>query len=447
MVWQIAAVSVWVVLVVIAFTFIRKNRADFWHRLLRNLGTVVVWSLIVGALAFTSGVVFITVGALETGRQVNARQAALEPFYAQYQDTVGAPGELLDFEVMDNMALADATTYRILYRSTGATGEPVISSGMVFVPNDNGVNRRVVAWAHPTTGLGDQCAPSRNVNPLADTTNWLPQMMSRGWVVTATDYAGLGTPGISMYIDGHSEAADVTYSVKAAEQIPGTNMGKQWVVWGHSQGGNSSLWTGELANELAPDRELLGVAAAAPAAEVNLIMEAQWDTTIGWVLGPEVTQGLATVYPEMTIDGVVSSAGQSAGPDIANSCVMTTGGLLGWVRQNVLNQRYFDSNPTKNPGWVSALDAQTPKPILDVPVLVVQSLADEVVLPWPNAVLQEKWCKAGSDLEMMWLGKISHGETAITAGPSVVDWIEQRFSGDASTPNCSLPLPLTIPAY
>jgi alpha-beta hydrolase superfamily lysophospholipase len=447
MVWQVVAVVVWVVLVVVLFSLLRKSSVDFWRRLVRNFGKLGVSVLVAAALALTSFVVYATVGAIETSRQVDSRQAALEPFYTQFQGTTGAPGELLDYEVMDDVTLSDATAYRILYRSTGATGEPVISGGMVFVPNNNAMNRPVVAWAHPTTGLGDQCAPSRNVNPLADTSNWLPQMMSQGWVVTATDYAGLGTPGTSMYIDGRSEAADVTYSVKAAEQIPGTNMGKQWVVWGHSQGGNSSLWTGELAEEFAPERELLGVAAAAPAAEVNLIMGAQWDTTIGWVLGPEVTQGLATVYTEMTIDGVVSAAGQSAGPDIADACVTTTGGLMGWFRQNVLNERYFESDPTKNAGWVNALEAQTPKPLTDVPVLIVQSLADEVVLPWPNAVLQGKWCKAGSDLQMMWLGKISHGETAITSGPSVVNWIEQRFSGDASTPNCSLPLPLTIPSY
>jgi hypothetical protein len=39
----------------------------------------------------------------------------------------------------------------------------------------------------------------------------------------------------------------------------------RFAVWGHSQGGHASLYTGELAASHAPDLKLVGVAAAAPA--------------------------------------------------------------------------------------------------------------------------------------------------------------------------------------
>jgi hypothetical protein len=59
----------------------------------------------------------------------------------------------------------------------------------------------VLSWAHGTTGVADICAPSRDApghpshiyNQLADAT--LNQWVKRGWVVSKTDYEGLGTPG------------------------------------------------------------------------------------------------------------------------------------------------------------------------------------------------------------------------------------------------------------
>ena len=61
--------------------------------------------------------------------------------------------------------------------------------------------------------------------------------------MTATDYQGLGTPGVHQYVVGATEARNVLDSVKAAQQIPRAGAGNDVVALGWSQGGGSiSPW-------------------------------------------------------------------------------------------------------------------------------------------------------------------------------------------------------------
>jgi hypothetical protein len=443
-VWQIFAVVVWIAAVLAVSSLFRRKTRTYWRRFGHNARTVGVGALVFVLVGGSSAGVYYGVGTLVTSDTTNNEQKALEPFYHQFEGTTGTPGELLAKEEIAGVKVPGAIVYRILYRSLGHSGESTISSGMAFVPRKATVNQLMIGWAHPTSGLGDACAPSRTKNHLIDTNNWLNQMMSNGWVVAATDYAGLGTPGVSYYLDGISEAADVTFSVKAAAQLPNVHAGKNWAAWGHSQGGHAALWTGELAKKYAPDMNLVAVATAAPAAELNLIMGAQWPNVVGWVIGPEVAQGLPKLYPNMTLDGIVSKSGQSNGATIAMECI-SDAAISGLSRQDLLGEHYFISNPVTNKGWSSAMEAETPKPLTTVPVLVSATVDDKVVLAWPNAVLQKKWCDAGSSLDMMWVGDVNHQQVATTVGPSVVLWLSQRFAGAVMHPNCALPAPVSAP--
>jgi dipeptidyl aminopeptidase/acylaminoacyl peptidase len=65
----------------------------------------------------------------------------------------------------------------------------------------------------------------------------LNQMLAQGYVVTATDYPGLGTQGIHPFLIGVSEDRAVLDSVRAARDLPNSGASNRFVVWGHSQGG------------------------------------------------------------------------------------------------------------------------------------------------------------------------------------------------------------------
>ena len=153
-----------------------------------------------------------------------------------------------------------AIAWRILYHSRTIHDEDIAVSGLVVAPDatppEGGFP--VIAYAHGTTGLADPCAPSKAARPLADDGEAtgdlpLPPMWEDGYVMVATDYEGLGTPGRHPYIVGGSEGRGVLDSIRAARALPEAHAGDQAVVVGISQGGHAALFTGELADTYAPD--------------------------------------------------------------------------------------------------------------------------------------------------------------------------------------------------
>lgn len=170
-------------------------------------------------------------------------------------------------------ALPDAAeNLLVLYHSRTLAGQDTAVTGTVSIPQGQppAGGWPVLSWAHGTTGIADICAPSRDgpghpthiYNQLADA--MLNQWVKRGWVVTKTDYEGLGTPGLHPYLVGASEARGLTDIVLAARQLrPGIST--RWGVLGHSQGGHAALFTVSLACTWAPELDLIGAVALAPA--------------------------------------------------------------------------------------------------------------------------------------------------------------------------------------
>jgi len=183
------------------------------------------------------------------------------------------PGTLIWAEQVDLDLNSPATVWRILYHSHDSAGHDIAVSGFAAVPDSPAPaeGRDVYAWAHGTVGPGDQCAPSRDVR------EHLPvyggQQVERGAVLVATDYAGLGTPGLP---DGDSrgEGQALLDSVRAVESLPGVGHTNDLVIAGHSQGGTVTLFAGEIAGEYAPELALVGLIALAPGGEFPMFVDA-----------------------------------------------------------------------------------------------------------------------------------------------------------------------------
>lgn len=408
----------------------------FWrHPVLWSVATLIVIAVMAGALAGVEKVA----SAVERNRRYQARIA---PFYEPPKDFAATPvGTVLRKESMD-VSIAGARGLRVLYRSEDSTGRATVSSGMVFVPTAPAPagGRPVLAWAHGTVGMGDTCAPSRTLNPEASFT-WAAQAIRAGYVITATDYAGLGTPGTEHYLVGADEARDVVNSVRAARTISGT-ANPQWVVYGHSQGGHAALWTGTVARTYAPELDLVAVAAAAPAAELAPLLRLQRSSAVAWIIGPEVAAAWPLVYPDLDVNAVLTSEGRRFGPGIAQRCIATTGAIEGLALQEI-GGRYFARDPGTQPDWQRALADQTPPPLpADLPVLVGQGLADTVVLPPTTARLEQRWCAAGSRLTVDWIGTLQHVPAGNAVGPLAIPFFEQRLAGAPAGTTCGTTLPV-----
>ncbi len=83
-----------------------------------------------------------------------------------------------------------------------------------------------------------------------------------------------------------------------------------------------------------------------------------------------------------------------------------------------------------------------------VPVFIAQSTSDGVVLANSIALLQDKWCKAGSALSVLWLEPlatgpngplVTHGLEATVSGPAATAWIQDRFNSLPAPNTCDVP--------
>ena len=140
----------------------------------------------------------------------------------------------------------------------------------------------------------------------------------RGYIVAATDYPGLGTPETHPYLVGESEARAVLDSVRAARELTGAPA--RFAVWGHSQGGQASLFTGIMAKSYAPELDLVGVAAAAPATELAALLAIDIDTNGGRNLTAMTLWSWSRVF-NAPIDRVVDPDAIPVVDRLAGECI------------------------------------------------------------------------------------------------------------------------------
>jgi predicted esterase len=399
---------------------------------------------LIGIVAvFVAFILIIVVFLVKNAWYSYSLQSSLDPFYISPEEFSEIPGTLVRFEPL-GVEVADAQAYRMLYVTEDSQGNSVVAAGMAFIPDKKSATPRpVLAYAAGTTGQGDECAPSRSANPIDSLKNFLPEAITQGWAVVAPDEYGVGTEGTQLYLNKEQEVRDTVYSIRALQSIPGASAGNDFAVYGYSQGGHTALWTGLLSEQFAPELNLVGVAAVAPAANLTSIVERQWDEVAGWGIGADIVRSWQVLYPNL-FDGLLHGAARINYERLAQQC--TFGSFVeGTIRHDLFKQDFFSENPAKDPLVAQLLIDQTPTPFpAELPLMLVQGTADQIVLAGPNADLQEDWCAAGSTVNALWLGGVDHTKVASMAGPLVTGWIADRFAGRIAPNTCDTPPPRSL---
>jgi acetyl esterase/lipase len=351
----------------------------------------------------------------------------------------GPPGSLVRQERINGAPLG-AAAYRVLYRSTGLKGEPIFVSGVIVVPQGEppAGGRPIAAWAHPTSGITPRCAPSLAIF-LFQQIQGLRSFVARGYVVAATDYPGLGTPAPHPYLVGDSEARAVIDAVRVASNMPGAGGGQRFVVWGHSQGGQAALFTGMIAKTYAPELTLLGVAAAAPATDLVTLMNDDINSAGGKNITAMTLWSWHRVYGE-PIDKLVDPRAIPTIDRLAHECIEGPFDLITRQRTERPLQQHFlmVEAPANIEPWHSLLEKNTSGVLPpDLPVFLAQGTADQIIRPGVTRDYMNKLCKAGSKVKLLMLPNVGHGRAAQASTIAAVNWIADRFAGDAPPNDCS----------
>jgi Secretory lipase len=344
----------------------------------------------------------------------------------------GAPGTVIWAEPI--AAPRGARAWRVLYHSRTIHDRDVAVSGLVVAPDREPPpgGFPVIAYAHGTTGLADACAPSRRAHPLDAATDQdaaadlpVPPFWDAGYVVAATDYEGLGTPGRHPYLVGGSEARGVLDSIRAAWAIPEANAGADAAIVGISQGGHAALFSGELADAYAPDAGVKGVVALAPGAELAqaamLLMSDE--TVVGF--GVAIGAGFAAAYPELRLEDVLTPSALERLDVLDTGCI-----------DDILEAYAGPAGETlrlealARPPWPALLDENTPGRVpTSVPIFVGQGEADPLVVPELTDALVTRLCAIGDEVTYRRYPGESHSGVVEASQDDVLGWIGDVVAG------------------
>lgn len=350
------------------------------------------------------------------------------------------PGALIDARPMPN-APAGSRGWLVRYASTSDRGVPIEVTGFVLAPRGAAPagGRKVLAWAHGTWGVADQCTPSTSPDVFANTP-WIAAALARGYVIAATDYAGLGTALPNPYLVGKSVAHDVLDSVRAARAIPGTGAGRDFAVWGESQGGHAALFTGEYAADYAPDLKLVGVAAAAPPTDLVANLTGGKDPSIrafmtaytAYSWSQHFGAPLATLGNRSTA-GIIRRLAQ-------NNCVVLggkpkLGTMLGVL---VLRRDLKGVDLGRLQPWARLARANSAgqRPA-GAPLLIAQNSDDVIVAPAVTQAFVRRVCRRGERVRFVPLTTPGgHPASATDSAEVTFDWLDARFARRPAPSDC-----------
>lgn len=342
------------------------------------------------------------------------------------------PGALLRSEPHTRDIPAGARGWRILYTTRDANDRPVLASALVVAPARGASPHPVIAWTHGTTGAVPGCGPVPLGLPFANVPGF-PAAIEQGWAMVATDYAGMAAPGVAPYLVGLGEARSTLDGLRAARQLNDVQLADATVVWGHSQGGHAALWTAAEWPRHAPELQLLGVAAAAPATDLPILLSRIANEPVGRIMGAFVLRAYADTYPDVDFGKATRPATRLLARDMSSRCLAGKQAMVSLLQSLLVGGSIFEGDPTQG-AFGARLRENIPPAIASVPVWIAQGARDQLVFPDVQRGYVERWCAQGRPLEYREYAGEDHLSLVAAGKPysqDLVAWTRDRFRGTA----------------
>jgi hypothetical protein len=322
----------------------------------------------------------------------------------------------------------------VLYTSKAPDGEKVAVSGSVAIPKGKPPKGGwpVISYAHGTTGTADSCAPTR-IRPSSAAAPYVayahPQFedwIDAGYAVVATDYQGLGTAGIHPYLIGTAEGRSVVDMVRAARDLD-PSIGKKYLIAGHSQGGQSSLFAAGLADKWAPDLKLRGTVAYAPASHITAQAELLPSLTSPSglsALAALILEGATTANDNIKINQLLTPDAKALFPQTEQVCLaeLSEPDSFGGIAPADLLKSGADTTEL-----YKVLDEMNPAVKMKAPLLLAQGTADTTVFPFFTDQLNGELTDLGDDVDYRTYPGVNHGAIVAAAEDDALDFFEQQL--------------------
>jgi pimeloyl-ACP methyl ester carboxylesterase len=346
-------------------------------------------------------------------------------------------GQLLSSsKITGEPALTAAGKNRLVkYRSVGVDGKAITVSGVVSLPKGNAPKKGwpVISYDHGTTGIADQCAPSRDAtdNPAHPYNSYVYPLLNRwlkaGYAVVRTDYQGLGTAGVHEYLVGVAEGRSTLDIVRAARKLD-KHVSNRFAIAGHSQGGHAAIWAARLAPSWTPDLKLGGTVAFAPASHISeLISLARASNSPGGGLSAEgalIIRAIDVVHPGLHLSSLFTDKFAAVYPDTLTKCQPqlaqsdSVGGLA--------PAEFFKQDADLS-GLARAVDKSDPENLkITSPLDVEQGKQDTTVQPGLTDDLVKQLRGRGAKVVYKKYDNTTHGGVVVSAADHATQYIKQH---------------------
>lgn len=358
----------------------------------------------------------------------------------------------------------DVDLYKVTYLTNNARGEEHVASGLVCIPDDDNLTFPLACHQHGTVA-GREDVPSRLAGgfqlPLA--------FASRGYVVAAPDFVGLGdSEGTHPYVHADTEASagvDLLLAVREmAEQLDGLSLNDQLFIAGYSQGGHAAM---ALQREIELNQaDDFIITASAPMSGPYDVSGAMVDFTLGdeeymtvaylaWLtLGyqeayPDELAGftLETVFQPEYLDDIRAFANEEIDLWTLNDALIATlqSTVGAVIPKNILNPEIVDAlfNEPTHPFSVALADNDLINWTPMVPTRMYYCMGDEQVT-FQNAIIAEETMRANGapDVTAVRMDTdarlLTHGGCVIPASIDGIDWFDTFKEVTSSTDNIDL---------
>lgn len=328
--------------------------------------------------------------------------------------------------------------WRIRYVTQDGRDRKVETTGVVLAAKgDFDRPRPLLSHAHGTSGIQKECAPSLldDQFPVLPP-GAVPELLTDGWVVAQADYIGLGLDGPDgphPYLDGPSEAHAVLDASRAAHQLDDLDLSDETVIMGASQGGHAALFAGALADDYAPELEVLGVAASAPATDLVDVVDRAPDDLVSFVLTSMIAVSWDALHPDAGIRDEVSDF--AAARTVASVC----NNAAGRVALGEMDEAPLVDDIASAGRFGELLREATPTGRIDAPLVVAQGLADPIVRPPAQTRWVKERCADGQEIDYRTFPGLTHQTILAPQSPWVpqlTQWVRDRLDGAPPTPTC-----------
>lgn len=291
----------------------------------------------------------------------------------------------------DRWVTGSGSANRFTYWTNAATDRTELSSAAIYLPRGEAPQGGwpVVAWAHDTVGLADQCAPSwsgktESAARWNDITPWL----KKGYAVVASDYAGLGTKGKLPDLQTTIKSNNIIDAVKAAHDIT-PSLSNKWVVNGSGSGATAALATNRNAVKVqGPELDFRGASVTSVPSDLGALVLNAGPGFLPVPLPTDLTAevlyaiaGIRSSHPELNLDSYLSTDGRALADKAVKVCSTELQRAVASTSLNELFTKPVAQIPNLKPiveAYLGVPDSGFAKP-----VFIGQGLLDTtVVLPY-----------------------------------------------------------------